>query len=335
MSKNLQALIRYRIIDKCLRMRNKFWTLDELAIECSDALAEITGTDVIPHNRTIAGDLSVMRGGDLGYEAPIDFDRNAKGYTYKDKNFSISQGTMNPNELKLMKEGIVTLRQFIDVQGLEDLFHLVKSVERKIHINEDENRYIYLDSTNHYKGQSFINPILNALRENKFLSVKYLPFGWNEELNFQFQPFFLKEYNNRWFVFGRNLNDERIYNYALDRIVDIEKLQEQYYQEDFRDVITKLDSIIGVTIPDPFEVVDLEFKISKPRANYVITKPIHSSQKVLSENKDFIMFQVSLAVNNELISTLLSFGKDLTVTSPKKVKQLIHDILAKSVSNYS
>jgi len=333
-SKNLQALIRYRIIDKCLRKRNKFWTLSELAIECSDALSEISGTDIIPHNRTIAGDIFIMRGGDLGYDAPIVFDRLQNGYTYEDKDFSIQQGTLNPNELKLLKEGISTLRQFIDIKGLEELFQLVKTVERKIHINEDENQFIYLDSSHQYTGHKFINPILSALRNGEILMLTYLPFGWSNELNFKFQPFFLKEYNNRWFVFGRNLDEERVYNYALDRIVMLEEVSQFAIQEGYSKLISQLNSIIGVTIPDPFNIIDLKFKISKHRASYIQTKPIHSSQKLLKEESDFLFFQVSVAVNKELISTVLSYGKDLIIESPDEIKLMIKKILIESIGNY-
>ena len=43
MPANKNALIRYKIIDKCLRNKYRRWTIDDLVDACSDALYEMEG----------------------------------------------------------------------------------------------------------------------------------------------------------------------------------------------------------------------------------------------------------------------------------------------------
>ena len=40
MATNKNALIRYKIIDKCLRDTTRLWTLDDLIAACTEALCE-------------------------------------------------------------------------------------------------------------------------------------------------------------------------------------------------------------------------------------------------------------------------------------------------------
>lgn len=67
--------------------------------------------------------------------------------------------------------------------------------------------------------------------------------------------------------------------------------------------------IVGVTRLDkPIETIRLKFK--KPRANYVMTKPIHPSQKVIEESNAEVSLEIKVIPNKELESIILSFGKD-------------------------
>ena len=88
MPANRNALIRYKTIDKCLRNRQRLWTLDDLIHECSEALYEYEGIDKGVSKRTVQSDIQIMRSDKLGYNAPIEVTER-KYYTYTDAEYSI------------------------------------------------------------------------------------------------------------------------------------------------------------------------------------------------------------------------------------------------------
>lgn len=100
MPTNLNALIRYKQIDSCLRNPYVECTIEKLRDACTDALGESRGIYKRVSKRTIQDDLRVLRSSILGFEAPIVF--NNGHYEYLDKEYSIFSTPIN--EISLLKE---------------------------------------------------------------------------------------------------------------------------------------------------------------------------------------------------------------------------------------
>lgn len=100
MPANLNALIRYKRIDTCLRNPYIRCTIDKLQEVCTDALSEYRGIYKLVSERTIRDDLRVMRSSMLGFNAPIVFENGS--YKYSDEEFSIFSTPIS--EINLLKE---------------------------------------------------------------------------------------------------------------------------------------------------------------------------------------------------------------------------------------
>jgi hypothetical protein len=81
MPANLNALIRYKEIDRCLSNPHRKCTIDTFIERCSEALGEYRGVYKRISERTIREDLRIMRSEILGFNAPIVFK---DGYYYYD-----------------------------------------------------------------------------------------------------------------------------------------------------------------------------------------------------------------------------------------------------------
>jgi hypothetical protein len=99
MPTNLNALIRYKQIDLCLRNPYTRCTLEKLQEVCSEALGEHRGIYKTVSKRTIQDDIRVMRSDILGFNAPIVLNDGA--YIYEDKDFSIFDTPITEKELLL------------------------------------------------------------------------------------------------------------------------------------------------------------------------------------------------------------------------------------------
>lgn len=83
---NKNAMLRYRVLDRCLRVPGRLWSLEELQHRCNEAMRDYTGMGI--SKRTVQGDLQFMRSSEPGFEAPIVV-RERKYYTYGELGYSI------------------------------------------------------------------------------------------------------------------------------------------------------------------------------------------------------------------------------------------------------
>ena len=96
-------------------------------------------------------------------------------------------------------------------------------------------------------------------------------------------PYHVRQYNNRWFLFGLEQADNvnRIANRPLDRIIKFSIANVAFIPNTTIDFTNHFDDVVGVTIPDDSvakETVVLKFDAE--RFPYAVSKPIHHSQKM-------------------------------------------------------
>jgi predicted DNA-binding transcriptional regulator YafY len=109
----------------------------------------------------------------------------------------------------------------------------------------------------------------------------------------------------------------------LDRIKNLETSLEQYKSrpsawEGY------YDDIIGVTVIAENPIMDVKLTYSKPRGYYVMTKPLHHSQKC-TDLGETIEIRLQVRKNPELIAKILSFGKDITNIEPKELADAVRE----------
>jgi len=163
--------------------------------------------------------------------------------------------------------------------------------------------------------------LYNQLLKKKALNIEYKTFDKNESYIRKIHPYHLKQYNNRWFLFGYEEGGKYtgITNLALDRIQNIEETTENI-KPDTTSWGDYFDEIIGVSKDPEVATIKIKLRFSKQRIKYVLTKPIHGATQKLDKN-DFENRTISIEVipNKELYQLLLSFGSDVEVLEPKMV----------------
>lgn len=125
---NKIALIRYKTIDRCLRNRNRNWTLENLIEACSEAVNKAEGTNKGASKRTIQGDLQLMRDPEMGYSAPITVIAK-KYYTYADADYSIIQQTISKQDEGMIQEAVDFMKQLQDFDHFKPYDRVVGDLE--------------------------------------------------------------------------------------------------------------------------------------------------------------------------------------------------------------
>lgn len=333
---NRNALIRYRTIDNCLRNRYKKWTLEDLIDACSDALYEFQGIDKGVSRRSVQADIEMMRSNKLGYEAPIVVV-DKKYYTYADKNYSITNIPLNHQDMQVLGEVSDLLKQFKGFSHFADLNEMVSKLEDKIYTQKTQSApVIDFEKNDNLKGLEWIEVIRKAIVAKKTLCISYQSFKAREASSFCFSPYLLKEYRNRWFVLGQShRRSGPLLTLALDRIHSVQEDTEDYRENTQLNLATYYNNCLGVTKSPNQREGDVFFWIDNESAPYIITKPLHHTQKMLSEDENGKIFSIRVILNFELERELLGFGPKIKVLGPRILVKQMRALFKKCVGHYN
>jgi predicted DNA-binding transcriptional regulator YafY len=335
MSINKLALIRYKTIDNCLQNRFRKWTLEDLMEACSDAIYEYEGITNGISKRTIQLDIQNMRSEKLGYNAPI-IVKDKKFYTYEDRAYSITNSPLTQQDLGTLNEVLGVLKQFKGFGYFQELNGMVTKLEDKLYKQQHKGKsYIDFEKNELLKGLNHIDGIHKAILTKQTLEIQYQSFKAKSAQSMIFYPYLLKEYRNRWFVLGINKRNKSINTLALDRLETFRELPSEKYENAPFDVFSYFDNVIGVTKSLNQRPLNILIKIEKEHAPYVITKPLHPTQKIMKEESDGTLFSIEVIWNFELETLLLGFGERIKVLSPKKLRNRMISSLNKTLESYS
>lgn len=318
MATNKHATIRYQALDKCFRNHFKRFDIESLIKACNNAIYEYTGIEEGVKRRQIYADISFMLS-EQGWNVPLVRIKEGRKvyFRYDDKDFSINSQPLTDSELDQLNETILMLNRFKGMPQFEWMEELLSKLEGKFHLKGESGNYIEFEQNPYLEGIGYISVLFNAIVNRQSLSIEYKGFDKPSQ-RWIIHPYYIKQYNNRWFLFGLNDEFNTISNLPLDRIVSIEQSSVRYIKNEKIDFEEFFDDIIGVTIPIEAELERVLLKFAPERLHYVLSKPIHHSQKV--KDRELGVIEISVIPNKELESLILSFGSQVEVLSPESLR---------------
>ncbi len=334
MSTNRNAVLRYNTLDKCFSNFGRKYYFKDLLEKVNDALSDFDPSTAGIKTRQLRDDIRFMKS-EAGYSAPIEAVKDGKKayYRYEEKNFSINNSPLNRTEAEQLKNAISILHRFEGAPQFEWINELAPMLTDHFGLVDSTQKVMSYDTNIDYTGYDKIQPLFNAIVNKRVLEIEYEPFNQGA-YTFKFHPYHLKQYNNRWFVFGLNeMLEIPRWNMALDRIITISEISDSYIDSSI-DWEDHFYDIIGVSTPDKGKIVEVELIFTKEQANYINTKPLHPSQRVRLLDTGELQVILSLIPNFELEMTVLSFGEKVKVIKPMELKTKISKRMKNASDQY-
>lgn len=328
MPTNKNAQLRYQILDRCFSDFNHEYDIDELIDKVNEKLFEF-GTEV--SLRQIREDIKYMRER-VTFDAPIKayrFDGKRCYYRYEDPEFSIYKNELSEEDLTKLHSAIDMLGKYRG-PNFAWLEEVISSLEYRFGVKPNADNVVSFEQNEQLKGIENLSRIIDATANRIPLRLTYQPFS-GKETQTTIHPYHVKQYNNRWFLFGLEVSEygNQITNRALDRIVDLKEEDIPFIPNDSVDFKTYFVDIIGVTLPKHHhgkESIILRF--DEKRFPYIVSKPIHPSQETIETMNCAI--RINVIPNKELESLILSYGPHCEVVEPQwyreQMKEKISDI---------
>ena len=251
--------------------------------------------------------------------------RENKYYTYEDPDYSITDVPLTEQDTAMMAEAVGVLKQlsgFSAFAGMEDIIGRLE--DHVSAVRHEKKPVIYFEKNDALIGLHHITPIYEAITAQKPLSVTYQSFRNPRPETFTFSPYVLREFRNRWFVFGRRAGKAAVFNLALDRIKDLTPAETSVGYVPLGDFDPErwFRDMIGVTKDRTMKPQKVRFEADPKEAPYIRTKPFHRSQMVVEADEDGkTVFQMEVIVNPELERDLLAHGEGIKVLAPKELAE--------------
>lgn len=335
MSITKNALIRYHVLDKCFSNFGRKYSNDDLLEACNNALFEYNFINEGIKKRQLFEDIKFMES-TQGWSIPLE--RNKEGrkvfYRYDTSDFSINKQPINELEAEKLRSALLVLSRFKGMPQFEWVNELIIKLQQAFESGSNKKEIICFDSNEYLKNIHLIGDLFNAIINEKVLTFEYQKFDDEKSKTFEFHPYYLKQYNNRWFIIGRLPKYENLTHFALDRIVRFEEIEAKYIATtiDFNDYF---EDTIGISRPQNGQIEKIVLCANKALKPYIITKPLHGSQKKIADDENGYLFSITVFVNFELENMLLSYGETLKVIEPKSLQETIKIRIEKNLNNYN
>lgn len=295
----LESISRYSLIVNRLQKRPS--SLKEI-LEYLERESEFQERDFSMSKRTFQRDVKEIF--EL-FKIEITFNRSSKKYELIE-----NEHTTNINRL---------LETF-------DLFNTLNLSERMQDYIQFEKRKP--------QGTEHIQSLLKMIKDRKVIQFQYQKF-WEDKISTRTaKPYLLKEFRNRWYLVAKDLKDDTIKTFGMDRLSKLKALTKTFkYPE--KDVIkNKFKHSFGVITPSrkPHNKIVLSFH--PDQAKYIKTLPLHHSQKIDKETDKECIFSFELHATYDFIQEILSFGSTVKVLEPQSLINEIKETYAKSARFY-
>lgn len=322
------AYRRYKVIDSALRNEfRRYPTIEEIQTACYNAL------DLKPSLDTLEKDFRNMKLPEPdGYDAPIVYCRQNRGYHYTNPDYSISSLPLTDNDISSIKEALDLISNLggsnrINENFSQALQKILATYKEEFPDGNIQRKIIQTDYVEGAKGYENFNVLLKGCKNQTPISFTHYSYTKSEFKAILVHPIRLKEFENRWYLVAYSESHSSIRTFGLDRIYEPILLKRKYVATDAKEVENYCNDIYGVYPIENQPKQIITFLTSIKITNYFEAYPIHFSQKPEKNESGSCFFTINVVPSMELIRLFRSYGKNLEVINPEWLRQQTKTLL--------
>ena len=323
-----KAFERYQRINDIFNTRK-----GGLAVVTTKYLTEILGISV----RQLRTDMSKMK--EIG--APLEYIARERGWRYTEP-FDFSDSIpLSADDILQLRLAVATLAQINhmpEFKMLPKVFEKIRYSVRRWLTREASAKAIYFDPLPNYENAKYLSFFLRAIEETRQVSFYYQSFQASEARSCIFDPYFLRQHNQRWYVggFSHDPQEEFIRTYPLDRIVRQPEFRNHYFNKP--DQFTPPDYwkyIVGINRPPNAQIERVVLEFNYIYGRYYLSKPFFETFIILENSSERLVIELEIIIEIELIQKLASYGVGLKVLHPPALIQQMKSFFNEASRRYS
>lgn len=339
MAVNKNALMRYRIIDRCLtNSARPYPTKADLQRACEEALYGSYRERISAS--TIEKDMWAMKNeSSLGFYAPIAFNRDHRGYHYTDPDYSINEVQLNDEERDAIHFAARTLLQYRDLPVFAQFDQALGKIQDRLSLAPDLDGapladVVQFETAQVAHGSEHLGQLFAAIRQRRVVDLAYRKFNAAEAKTYRLAPHLLKEYRNRWYLIAWSSDRNDYLTFGLDRVESVALTEEGFEPAPDFSSDRFFEHSIGITEIDaaPQEVL---LHCTPIQARYLESQPLHASQELTALTNGQYEVRMRVLPTYELVEWILGAGPAVKVMEPQALKERVTQSLAETLRAYT
>lgn len=241
------------------------------------------------------------------YGIEIIYNREKKGYEIEES------------------DEIDNFLHFLEVINTSEL--LTNSIKE----SRDALNFISFESSGAMKGTQYLKQLLFAIKNQREISFLHENYQTTEKKKYNFQPYYLKEFRNRWYIIGKIKLQSHFVSFGVDRIEDLIVSDTKQNLTDREEALEKFSDIVGLSNSDG-KITEIILSFTPIQGKYIKSLPIHKSQTIIKDTDEELLIQYMLIPNIEFTQFLLMNGETVKVIKPfwliDEIKQIYQNCLS-------
>ena len=177
-------------------------------------------------------------------------------------------------------------------------------------------------------------PLLAAMRENLAVNFQYHPFDKDVvNLYNDFQPWTLKMYKRRWYVYGC-VPEKGMRIFSLDRMSDVEPTGQTFQLPKNFDAEAMFFGTFGAYVTVKDEPQTILIKTDEWQAKYLRSLPLHKSQEEVERTPEYTIFSLFVKPTYDLKQEILTMNIHAEVLAPVAFREVIKKDLSTMLDKY-
>jgi predicted DNA-binding transcriptional regulator YafY len=194
-----------------------------------------------------------------------------------------------------------------------------------IKINESIGNFIQFENRRP-QGTEHLYGLLHAVKNRLQIKFVYSKYWEEEKSNRLAEPYLLKEFKYRWYILAKDLKNNELKCFALDRISDLEISHRKFLVPDDFNADKFYENYFGIISPKDEKPEEIILSFDPFQGKYIKSLPLHSSQEILIDNEAELRVKLRICITHDFVIELLSHGDSVRVIGPEKLIKELKEI---------
>ena len=202
-------------------------------------------------------------------------------------------------------------------------------------INESHHLKRHILFEENPSGREYLSPIIESIRDLTTVEITYQGYNRESAYTFEFCPYCVKVFRQRWYVVGLSLYYNEIRTYALDRIKGLSFGENHYEIPQSFDPQEYFTNSFGIIVDSEVDAEPITIRATGNERKYIKALPLHHSQQEIAEGDNYTDFCYFLSPTLDFRQELFSRMAEIEVLSPQWLRQQMVVDLKRMQEKYS
>ena len=202
-----------------------------------------------------------------------------------------------------------------------------------LNMGEDLSHYIDFERIRP-RGTEHLFGLLHAIKNKLQIRFHHQKFEDETITNRLVEPYSLKEFDSRWYLICKDLNDKKIKTFALDRMTELDITKSRFIVPTDFSLKEMFRYSFGIITPRNEQPETIILSFDSEQAKYIKSLPLHHTQEILLDNDEELQIKLELWITHDFEMKILSYGASVKVIRPIRLANRIKAELQRAANQY-